>query len=314
MELGLPEVPVEIRYFGNAQRQGTVLERAEGKTATKEGDTRAYGEYEMRYRQSDQGERRPRHHIETYLGDEKVGELNWYGTTGTVHNIDVEEEHSRKGIATAMWEWGQEMRPKPKHSKDRTDLGDAWAKSVGGPLPRRTRGVKMTAEADRMISMFAILHDEPEPALPVAYGEEEDEQKRQAIVLEDKSPEEREEIRQQKPVTKDPDNVEQPEANPPVYSVLQGGQPTVPGWDPPGGADLGGATRLAQISEQNADLAAVMQQRLALAHFSPEEQQELIREGEDDGLGARNQDRLNIEGTHYQAVEIAALDDSDIFA
>lgn len=105
--------------------------------AQSEGDERPYKGYVMRYMTSDQGERKPRHIIQTFDGGKVVGELNWYGTTGTIHHIEVEDGYYRQGIATAMWEWGQEMRPKPKHSGDRTTQGDAWARSVGGPIPRR---------------------------------------------------------------------------------------------------------------------------------------------------------------------------------
>lgn len=99
-----------------------------------------FGDYELRHHTEDQGERKPRHVIEAYHGDRRVGELNWYGTTGTIHHVSVDEEHARRGLATAMWDMGQEARPKPKHSGDRTTQGDAWAKSVGGRIPRRNPG------------------------------------------------------------------------------------------------------------------------------------------------------------------------------
>lgn len=93
----------------------------------------------MRYGQWDAGESKPRHRISAYHDGEKVGELDWYGTTGVIHNIDVEPEHGRRGVATAMWEWAQSMKRPPKHSRDRTTMGDAWARHVGGSVPRRSR-------------------------------------------------------------------------------------------------------------------------------------------------------------------------------
>ena len=98
-----------------------------------------FGDYDLTHRTEDQGERKPRHVIEAHHGEQKVGTLNWYGTTGTIHHLDVEEEHSRKGIATAMWNMGQAARPAPKHSADRTAMGDKWARKVGGRLPRKAR-------------------------------------------------------------------------------------------------------------------------------------------------------------------------------
>jgi hypothetical protein len=130
----VPEGPVRREHLSARQR---------------EGDERPYGDYTMRYRTEDQGERRPRHVIEAWHPEDgKVGELNWYGTTGTIHNIDVDEGHSRRGIATAMWNWGQQMSPKPRHSGDRTTQGTEWAKSVGGPGLRRRQGATWTPDPE----------------------------------------------------------------------------------------------------------------------------------------------------------------------
>ena len=105
-----------------------------------------FGDYALRYRQEDQGERRPRHVIEAHHpgSDKPVGELNWYGTTGTIHHIHVEEKHGRRGLATAMWNMGQEAPRRPKHSRDRTAMGDKWARKVGGQLPRRSRSTALS--------------------------------------------------------------------------------------------------------------------------------------------------------------------------
>lgn len=78
-------------------------------------------------------------------GNEPVtmGRMVW--NSRSILNIDVEPEHARRGVATAMWNEGhrraeQSARiPQPKHSSDRTAMGDAWAKSVGGRLPRKKR-------------------------------------------------------------------------------------------------------------------------------------------------------------------------------
>ena len=95
-----------------------------------------FGDYTLKHETEDWGERKPRHDIRAEHNGEIVGNMNWYGTTGTISNIDVEPEHSRKGIATAMWNMGQDFSPKPKHSNDRTSMGDAWSKKVGGKRPK----------------------------------------------------------------------------------------------------------------------------------------------------------------------------------
>jgi ribosomal protein S18 acetylase RimI-like enzyme len=66
-----------------------------------------------------------------------VATLAW--DSKQIKNVEVDSAHQGKGLATAMWDMGQEIKPRPKHSRDRTDAGDAWAKKVGGPLPRRLK-------------------------------------------------------------------------------------------------------------------------------------------------------------------------------
>lgn len=52
-------------------------------------------------------------------------------------DVEVPEEHQRKGVATAMWNYALMQGFNPEHSEERSDPGDAWAKSVGGVLPPR---------------------------------------------------------------------------------------------------------------------------------------------------------------------------------
>jgi 2'-5' RNA ligase len=104
------------------------------------GASRSYGDYEMRYGTEDTGARKPAHVIEVHHPEDgKVGFMRWMGTAPyAIDKTEVHENHRRQGLATAMWDWAQEEgRPKPTHSRQRTDAGDAWARSVGGPLPRR---------------------------------------------------------------------------------------------------------------------------------------------------------------------------------
>lgn len=79
----------------------------------------------------------PRHRIVASQGGQLAGEMNWHPKTHAITNVHVQEEHRRQGLATAMWDMGQSMRPRPQHSADRTNAGEAWARSVGGRLPRR---------------------------------------------------------------------------------------------------------------------------------------------------------------------------------
>lgn len=96
---------------------------------------RQFGEYTLSHELPAMG--RSMHRIKATVGDADVGTMAW--SSHGIWNLTVEPEHQRKGLATAMWEMGQEAKPRAKHSSDRTDAGDAWAKKVGGRLPRRAR-------------------------------------------------------------------------------------------------------------------------------------------------------------------------------
>lgn len=76
-----------------------------------------------------------------------VGVLHWRkksnstsrSNAGQVDWVEVDPSYRRSGIGRQMWEHAQELglRPSPKHSVERTDSGDAWAKAVGGRVPRQ---------------------------------------------------------------------------------------------------------------------------------------------------------------------------------
>lgn len=80
------------------------------------------------------------HTVSADLG-EGSAELKW--DSKQIRNIEVPEQFQRQGVATSLWNEAQRLSsdnskiPAPKHSSDRTDSGDAWARSVGGKLPRR---------------------------------------------------------------------------------------------------------------------------------------------------------------------------------
>lgn len=64
---------------------------------------------------------------------------------GHINDIQVEPDLQRQGIGTALWKHANELAdqkvvPRPKHSKQRTDEGDQWARKVGGRLPYRPLG------------------------------------------------------------------------------------------------------------------------------------------------------------------------------
>ncbi len=82
------------------------------------------------------------HRVSAMQGDRQVGTMSW--SKKGIHNVEVDPQFQRQGIATALWQRGHQEAATnrnvvaPKHSPDRTDAGDAWAKSVGGRRPRRS--------------------------------------------------------------------------------------------------------------------------------------------------------------------------------
>ena len=76
-----------------------------------------------------------------------LGHLHWSSKTGKILDVHVVPGSRRKGAATAMLKAAKEIAaktgvPVPVHSEDRSDQGDAWAKSTGEPLPERLKGKK----------------------------------------------------------------------------------------------------------------------------------------------------------------------------
>lgn len=189
------------RHIGSAQKEAAAgliahfedgspasrLDPKRGSGRQREGDERPYGGYTMRYRTQDLGERKPRHVIEAFHPDGSViGRLNWYGTTGRVHRIEVAsdtenektgnfgpfgngQDHQNKGIATAMWDWSQEMTPKARHSGDQTDAGKAWVRSLRKPR-REPPGITSEASAEEAAAEPAGRDDQPEKGARFFHG------------------------------------------------------------------------------------------------------------------------------------------------
>jgi len=83
------------------------------------------------------------HEVKAYNSEhDNIGHLQWHKSTGEILDVRVEPEHQRKGIATALHSMAHKVAGefnvvKPVHSGDRSDQGEEWAKSIGGPLPKR---------------------------------------------------------------------------------------------------------------------------------------------------------------------------------
>jgi GNAT superfamily N-acetyltransferase len=167
----------------------------------------------------------------------------------------------------------------------------------------------------------AVLKDEPEPALPRTEGEEDDdfdpddlfeyerdEKRDDDFLFEAEKPRPMEML----DTPDEPDDAPSPqEPEPAAPEVEEDEEPedTIqldaaalprPEWLMSGGGSPKSSNRDGGIS--NSDIAVQARKVLAAKTFTPEEQAELIGEGEGT-VAARNLDRLDIVGTHYEALE-----------
>ena len=83
--------------------------------------------------------------------DEAVGHLRWRGDTGEILHVYVHQnkgqQFRRLGVGTELFERAKRLSdasgmPQPRHSKDLTTHGRAWAEAVGGRIPRNARTVE----------------------------------------------------------------------------------------------------------------------------------------------------------------------------
>lgn len=71
-----------------------------------------------------------------------VGQISWSPRHGEIKDIFVEKPFRRQGLATELFRQAHHMStqfdgiPVPQHSEHRTEEGDAWARSVGGEVPK----------------------------------------------------------------------------------------------------------------------------------------------------------------------------------
>jgi hypothetical protein len=75
--------------------------------------------------------------------DQIIGHMDWDPEGGELSDLLVVSSHCRRGIATAMWKeghlWAKDCSDviAPRHSADRTDDGEAWARTINKRLPKR---------------------------------------------------------------------------------------------------------------------------------------------------------------------------------
>ena len=65
---------------------------------------------------------------------ERIGLLR-VADKGEIGNVAVDEPYRRAGVGRDMLKTAKRRGWNPQHSAQRTELGDAWARSVGGKVP-----------------------------------------------------------------------------------------------------------------------------------------------------------------------------------
>jgi 2'-5' RNA ligase len=157
-----------------------------------------------------------------------------------------------------------------------------WA---GGGEGSGLTGVGSPETAASYVASLAELHEEPEPALPATTGEDEDEDEATTWsgYAGDPDPDPR--------TASTTDDGEVPEPGSPRLAWLMGSN---------GPAPQQGDKEMNIAQAAKAHLA-----KTALKSFTPAEQKQIIDEGSAEGVVAANLDRLQLEGTHYVALEEA---------
>lgn len=74
-----------------------------------------------------------------------VSQLSWMprptsGGKSEIEMIEVSKDHRRQGLAEAMYDLAQARGADLVHSSDRSEQGEAFARRVGGPALKRSRG------------------------------------------------------------------------------------------------------------------------------------------------------------------------------
>ena len=73
-----------------------------------------------------------------------MGDIQWHKDTGEITSIGVKPRYQRMGVANTLFHEAHKAAreqglAEPKHSEDRTDMGDSWAKQAGGEVPERMK-------------------------------------------------------------------------------------------------------------------------------------------------------------------------------
>jgi len=148
VELGLAEVPVEVRYYGHAEQLVTLGAKTAAMPAGIEFVQMSWGGTDGVHAYIPGPGETPG--IQSYIGGHStgLGHLYWYPRAGVDDNdiphqafeislVDVKAQYRRQGVAKAMFEFALTIEPRLHHSPVRSDSGDAFARSMDPSLAPR---------------------------------------------------------------------------------------------------------------------------------------------------------------------------------
>lgn len=274
---------------------------------------------------------------------ERIGELAWHPEKKHITWVAVyDDEHRRQGVASGMLAKAREIDPEVHHNdlndpEAFTEAGRAWAQHTGSgsswdalsgeddtpgfpyaaPLHSNSQNPGSTGFATSEdpkswsnqddipghllpeSSYYGMLHDEPEPALPSTDG-----------AVEDEVPETHSSIADTESSAlpnQFTGSVQDVVAQFQMTAGAQGIMASAPATQGGDSMSFDYTAAARQYLAQDKGL-----QKSALKDFSFPEQQELINEGKREDVRARNFGNLQIEGTHYEALNRAlGIDEED---
>lgn len=185
-----------------------------------------------------------------------------------LYGIEPQEKHGMQPHLTLMYDTDEAPDEMPEEAMEEFTFTEVIL-AYGGEWTT----LPLLGEPEFRAASLAELKDFPEPALPETTGDEE--------VTE---------VAEFEPEVEVEDFTGDIKPGDQRLAWLMQGNPRQKGGDD---MDISAAAR------------AYLGQKTALKDFSPAEQRELIEEGEVEGVVASNLDRLDIAGTHYEALEAA---------
>jgi hypothetical protein len=74
--------------------------------------------------------------------------MRWDSKNGEILELRTRPDVRRRGVATGMFQYGQQYEPAPRHSSSRSPEGDRFAKSTGTSVPKLRKKIPSESSLD----------------------------------------------------------------------------------------------------------------------------------------------------------------------